>query len=321
MRSQLQRLSELVPPIGGWLWIMSAPRERGVLQSQAMTARVRCGMLVASFALVVSTAVVAPLSAEAAGPCTGADCDVVPDPDDAQYVGNGGLLLPGDSFTGTADDRTSAATCEGCRWALLPMCRGDGHAGGVNCGPAARSCPPGEFRRIVMLLRPGGSVWEVIGLVCLSPTGPTTVDDVAHQLHDVVIEEVPPLRARFQPEGGTLVQLPAIFDSGQPRRLGVREFSLVGFDIVLRGEASWTWQFGDGASLVTREPGGGWPDDSVSHVYEHSGAYGVLVTSEWRAWFTVDGMGPFAVGGDPVTQTSGPLDLAVRSARAELVAD
>jgi hypothetical protein len=97
-----------------------------------------------------------------------------------------------------------------------------------------------------MLLPSGAFEWEVIGLVCLSPAGPTIVDDLADRLHDLVIEEVPSLEPSFQPRGGTLVELPAIFASGQPRRLGVREFSLVGFDIVLRGEATWTWRFGDG---------------------------------------------------------------------------
>jgi len=270
---------------------------------------------------LIAISLLLPPAAVAAEPCTGADCEVVPDPDDAEYVGTGGLLLPGDSFTGTGDDRTAAATCEGCRWALLPMCRGEGRAGGVECGPAASSCPPGEFRRIVMLLRPGTATWEVIGLVCLSPAGPTTVDDVSARLHDVVIEDVPPLDPQIQPKGGTLVQLPALFASGQPVRLGERSFSLVGFDIVLRGQATWTWEFGDGSSLVTQDPGGGWPDDSVSHVYERSGDFAPSVTTEWRAWFTVDGMGPFAVVGDPVTQTSGPLTLPVYQARAELVAN
>lgn len=277
--------------------------------------------VLAGLLCLVSVMVGVAPAALAADPCTGADCEVVPDPDEAEYVGTGGLLLPGNSFTGSGDDRTAAATCEGCRWALLPMCRGEGRAGGVECGPAASSCPPGQFRRIVMLLQPGAATWEVIGLVCLTPSGPVTVQDVSDRLHDLVVEDVPPLDPSVQPRGGTLVHLPAIFASGQPARLGTRSFSLVGFDIVLRGEATWTWQFGDGSSFVTSDPGGGWPNDSVSHVYERSGDFAPSVSTEWQAWFTVDGMGPFAVNGDPVIQNSGPLTLPVYQARAELVAD
>jgi hypothetical protein len=317
---------------GGGLWTIWTQLGSSRLQSDAMRAIPRHRAVLAMMAvalsvalsLAVSVAVVAlPVpAASAAGPCVGANCGVVPDPDEAQYVGSGGLLLPGDSFTGTAADRSAAATCAGCRWALLPMCRPGGQgAGGVQCGPAASSCPPGQFRRIVMLLRPGGTDWQVIGLVCLTPAGPTTVNDLADRLHDVVVEDVPALRPSSQPMGGTLVQLPAIFASGQPPTLGQRRFTLVGFDIVLEGRASWTWQFGDGETFLTSDPGGQWPDRSISHTYSESGSYQVAVTSEWHAWFTVDGLGPFLVGGAPVTQFGTPFDLPVGVARAELVAD
>jgi len=172
-----------------------------------------------------------------------------------------------------------------------------------------------------MLLRPGNSQWQVIGLVCLNPAGPMTVGDLADRLHDVVVEEVPALRPSSQPRGGTLVELPAIFASGQPATLGQRRFTLVGFDVVLAGRASWTWQFGDGDRLVTADPGGPWPNDSISHVYAAAGSYPVVVTSEWQAWFTVDDLGPFLVDGDPVTQVGSPLALSVSEARAQLVAE
>ncbi|HVQ87380.1 MAG TPA: PKD domain-containing protein [Actinomycetes bacterium] len=260
-----------------------------------------------------------------ADPCVGADCGVVTDPDGADYVGTGGLLLPGDSFTGTDDDRAAAAECAECRWALMPMCRGDGQGqggtpgGGVECGPAASSCPPGEFRRIVLLLRPGAPDWEEVGLVCIHASGPTTVSDVADHLHDVVIEGVPPQSPSSQPRGGTLVQLPAIFDSGQPRMLGARQFDLVGFAIELQGRATWVWSFGDGISMTTDEPGGSWPNDTVAHTYTESGSYPVTLSTEWEAWFTVDGFGPFPVSGDPVVQVSTPFALPVQEARAQLI--
>lgn len=273
-------------------------------------------LLVAVVAAVALPSVPA-LSAE---PCEGADCGVVTDPDDAQYVGSGGLLLPADSFTGSAADRADAATCPECRWALIPMCRGQGQGEGVVCGGAATSCPPGEFRRIVMLRRPQDTEWGVVGLVCLVDGAPTTVDDVASQLSDVVVEDVPPLQPSYQPAGGTLIGLPAIFDAGQPARLGSRQFTLVGFDVELNGRATWTWQFGDGETLSTQQPGGAWPNTEVSHAYDQAGQYGVTVTTEWQAWFTVDGMGPWPVGGDPVVQVSGPQTLPVVEARAELVA-
>ena len=275
-------------------------------------------LLIATVCVPAIAATPVPAGVVRAAPCQGADCDVVPDPDDAQYVGSGGLLLPSDSFTGSDDDRRDAATCLDCRWALLPMCR-DGQGGGVDCGGAAQSCPPGEFRRIVMLLRPGDADWRLVGLVCLVDGVPLTVDDVSDRLSDVVLEEVPDLRPSYQPRGGTLIGLPAVFDAGQPRTLGARRFELVGFDVVLRGQASWTWSFGDGGSLQTDDPGGAWPHMDVAHSYTNPGSYGVGVTTSWEAWFTVDGMGPWQVQGDPVVQTAGPLAIDVVQARAELV--
>ncbi|MGB2840458.1 MAG: PKD domain-containing protein [Actinomycetes bacterium] len=261
-----------------------------------------------------------PSAAAIAGPpCEGADCGVVADPDNAQYVGSGGLLLPPSSFTGTDADRADAAACPECRWALLPMCRGDGQAGDVACGGAARSCPPGQFRRIVLLLRPGDTEWQEVGLVCLVGGAPTTVDDVASELADVVVEEVPPLEPSVQPEGGTLIGLPAVFAAGQPRSLGERRFTLVGFEIVLDGRATWVWDFGDGTTIARDEPGGPWPDTSVSHAYGRAGAYPVSVSSTWDAWFTVDGLGPWPVGGAPVVQVASTPLVQVFEARAELV--
>lgn len=275
--------------------------------------------VLAAVALGVVAALLPAAAAIAAAPCEGADCSVVPDPDKAQYVGTGGLLLPASSFTGTDADRADAATCPECRWALLPMCRGDGQAGDVACGGAARSCPSGQFRRIVLLLRPGANEWEEVGLVCLVGGAPTTVDGLASELTDVVVEDVPPLEPSVQPEGGTLIGLPAVFASGQPRALGERRFTLVGFDIILDGRATWSWDFGDGTTFTSDEPGGPWPETSVSHLYGRAGTYPVSVSSTWEAWFTVDGMGPWPVGGAPVVQVANPSPVQVFEARAELV--
>lgn len=252
-----------------------------------------------------------------AGDCPGDDCTVEGDPEGAAYVGDGGLLLPADSFTGTADDRRDAAVCEGCRWALVPVCKQGGQSPGW-CGPAAFACPADQRRLEVFLRRPGEPAFGSVGLVCVPLSGPETVASMARRLHDVVIERVPALAPSYQPAGMTLVGLPTLFASGQPERLDTRSFDLVGFAVVLDARASWAWRFGDGAELVTGQPGGGYPDQSVAHVYPRPGRYAVSVTAVWEGWFTVDGLGPFAVGGDQVTQADG-LVVDVRQARAVLM--
>jgi hypothetical protein len=115
------------------------------------------------------------------------------------------------------------------------------------------------------------------------------------------------------------VNLPALFSSGQPRRLDTRTFDLIGFRIVLDAEPRWDWSWGDGTTLATGLPGGSWPDTSVSHTYQYPGRVSVALTTSWSGWFTVDDMGPFPTGGTPVLQQSGPWVLPVRQARAHLV--
>lgn len=272
----------------------------------------RLTVAVAAGCLGLTAAVVQPALAD---PCSGADCNVVGDPEQAAYVGTGGLLLPAGSFTGSDQDRTDAASCPNCRWSLALMCRGDG-----TCTPAAQSCPGDEIRYIVLLWRPESPVWREVGLVCLGPVGPITVQDVADLLHDRVLEHVPPLQPSMQPEARTLVQLRTVFASGQPRSLGERDFNLVGFAVTLQGRATWTWDFGDGGVFNTQEPGGAWPNTDVSHTFTRPGRYAVQVSSAWRAWFTVGGFGPYPVGGDPVVQQAPSIPVDVLEARAELVA-
>jgi len=284
-----------------------------------ISARRAAGLLVAVMLGVSLSSAPAAAAPTACQPNTPGCVDVTPDIKDAAFVGTGGLLIPADSFTGTASDRSDAATCPDCEWALVPVCKRGG-PGTVGCGPAATSCPAGSRRMVVLLLRPPSTVWSNVGSMCVSG-GPLTVDDVAQRLSDVVIEQVPDLRPSFQPPGGTVVNLPTVFASGQPRGLGTRTFSLVGFAVVLDARATWRWDFGDGQTLVTDEPGGAWPNVSVAHTYTRAGRLLARVTSEWQGWFTVDGLGPFPVAGPAVTQASGPLPVLVHEARAVLVAD
>jgi hypothetical protein len=275
-------------------------------------------MTLAGATMVAPRVASAAADTRASGPCPGASCGVDGDPDQAAYVGDGGLLLPGGSFTGTDEDRRAAAACDGCRWALVPMCKPNG-LGKDSCGPAARTCPVPQRRMEVYLKQPGQPAFSLVGLVCLSPGAPTTVAELAERLQDVVVEEVPGLAPSFQPRGVTLVALPTLFAAGQPRRMDTRMFSLVGFDVVLDARARWAWTFGDGGELVTTDPGGAFPEAAVSHTYLRPGRYPVSVTAAWEGWFTVDGIGPFLAGGPTVTQT-GQLVVEVREARAVLLA-
>ena len=75
----------------------------------------------------------------------------------------------------------------------------------------------------------------------------------------------------------------------------------------------------DGVTEEFTQPGGRYPDDSVSWTYDNAGARDVSLTTYWKASFTVDGEGPFAVPGPEITKTAGPLTVPVREARSVLV--
>lgn len=49
----------------------------------------------------------------------------------------------------------------------------------------------------------------------------------------------------------------------------------------------YTWNFGDGTTLTTTDPGAAWPNGTISHVYRKSGRYEVTVTIRWAGdWQT-----------------------------------
>jgi PKD repeat protein len=90
--------------------------------------------------------------------------------------------------------------------------------------------------------------------------------------------------------------------------------------VVLTVNASWRWDFGDGATLTTSVPGGEYPDMSLSHTYLSAGAYVVHVATEWTGTYSIDGGPAQAIPGAAVVRPSPPFVVNVHEARAVLVA-
>ena len=232
------------------------------------------------------------------------------------FIGNGALLLPGD-FTGDTSLRRGAAECIDCSWRRRPACLDA--ATDTLCQGAAVSCPPGEIRYQVLLLRPPATSYVVIGTVCRGPDEQLrSPDDVGRLLTGVFVDYLPRARPTYQPANGALVNLPAIFSSGEPGRIGPLNRQIVGYRVAVVATAQWRWAFGDGGRLITTRAGGPYPDMSVAHTYATSGAQRVRLSSSWAGTFTVDGLGPFAVGGGPVVLRS-QLPVQVRPAGAVLI--
>jgi hypothetical protein len=187
-----------------------------------------------------------------------------------------------------------------------------------RCRVQTLGCPVGTVAVRIWLLRPGQS-WADVGRACQGDTPPTTVTDVGSAVRDRAEALLPPLRAGVQPAAGTLVRIPTIFRTGQPAT-GIQgaDLSVLGLDVRLTARVRWHWVYGDGTVVWTSSPGGVWPTTSVSHVYLTAGRRSATVTSVWRAEFTVEGLGPFAVPGAPLTQNAA-LTVVVHAAHAHLV--
>ena len=213
--------------------------------------------------------------------------------------------------------RAAAAACEGCEWQTVSVCVG----GGVDgvCVGSQQGCPDGQYRMRVLRRVPPATAWDHVGNLCVGGASrPVAVAEVGARVRDRFVDLLPPPKPSFQPPDGALVNLPTVFASGQREGERADEFELLGFPVQVVAQPSWTWDFGDGGALTTTEAGGRYPDMSVRHTYREAGQRRVTVTSSWTGTFTVDGLGPFAVTGGPVTQAA-DLEVTVREAAGQLV--
>jgi len=265
-------------------------------------------ILIAAFVLTAVVAVPTPGRA-----CADYTCEVSGD-DTADSI-RGDLLIPAATFRGEPGVRKAASNCPGCVWELLPDCR---DAIDSNCLGSVATCPPRQNRFEIRLLRPTDTFFNRVGSVCLGPGTPRTPAELSALLVDDFEEMLPRQTISFQPASGGLVNVATLFASGQPAEFGPADVSLGPFDVTVTAAARFTWVFDGDDVLQTAEPGGAWPDDSVSHTFTSTGARAVQLTTQWLGEFTVDGFGPYPVAGGPVSQSSS-VTVPVREARARLI--
>lgn len=238
-----------------------------------------------------------------------ARADVIGDDEHDRYVGTGSVFLPVDVPQG---GREIASDCPDCDWKATIVCV---MATASSCRGDARLCQ-GENEYLRFWVKRPGEDWRMIGMGCVGPEGPAPKDGVDREVDDRFIAALPALMPRAQPPSGAVVSLPVGLRSGQTAPAD-RAWDLAGMHVVLHVEPVWTWTFGDGGALTTRQPGDRWPHLTVAHSYVRPGSYRVRVVTAWSATYTVDGLGPFAVE-RTVHQAKG-LRVRVGEARAVLV--
>ena len=169
--------------------------------------------------------------------------------------------------------------------------------------------------------RCGTADWENVGSACFRPGAPRTVGEITPRVRDKFIDLLPKQHPTFQPKTGGLVNVPVVFAAGQVGDLADPTFDLAGFSVTLDVKATWTWSFDDGKPETFTKPGGAYPNLDVTHTYVTSDDRKVTVTTTWDGTFTVDDLGPFDITGAAVTQVSPPIDVPIRAAQGQLVAD
>ncbi|UZN03034.1 hypothetical protein [Cellulomonas sp. S1-8] len=79
----------------------------------------------------------------------------------------------------------------------------------------------------------------------------------------------------------------------------------------------WTYDFGDGHDLVTRNPGQPHPDHDVFHEYESPGTTTITLTAEWTGRYQIDGSPIWRDinGTATTTATTAPFTIEERTSR------
>jgi hypothetical protein len=132
---------------------------------------------------------------------------------------------------------------------------------------------------------------------------------------------LPAATLQVQPNGRTLVNLDTIFSAKSTLPAAPYALTLLGHDVRVRAhEQTWTFDFGDGTTLVSDTPGAPYPRRDITHNYTRKGSYQVSVQVTYSGEYSVDGGAWQAVPGT-ARVPGAPVPLQVLEARTQLVAD
>ncbi|WP_028651325.1 hypothetical protein [Nocardioides halotolerans] len=162
-----------------------------------------------------------------------------------------------------------------------------------------------------------------LGLDPYEVCGATEEDDTSEVTPGLVgaafkLVPIPPSNLMIQPPNGrTLVNFQTNFFA-EPQPVDAR-IALLGQQVELHiVPKQFLWQFGDGESAATAEPGAPYPALDVTHRYLTKGRVAPSVDTTYTATFRVNG-GPWRDVPGSVTIPGAPVDLQVLTATPTLV--
>lgn len=190
-------------------------------------------------------------------------------------------------------------------------CPGDPVEPLPQCGAAA-TLPP-LWERTVPDAVP--TPWRLIGTRTCATEADVTPAMVLSAFRRLPLASSPLV---VQPDRGwVLVNKPTVVHADRtPQTLTT---TILGTTVTITATpTSYAWDFGDGVTLTTTDPGRPWPDGTLTHAYTRTGDYRIALTTTWSAVYTV-GNDPTVrdVPGTATTTSTAPLSATER--RSHLV--
>ncbi|WP_156159053.1 hypothetical protein [Demequina gelatinilytica] len=152
------------------------------------------------------------------------------------------------------------------------------------------------------------------GLGC--PSQSDLLELIRHEWTQLHITAPP---VSIQPGTGTVVAtLPTVaFADAAPLTHGA---TLLGADVTIRATpTTYLWDWGDGDTTTTTDPGAPYPDDTVSHAYTRAAdAATITLHTTWTGHYRI-GAGAWTAFETTLTTDSTPIPLTVTHPRTRLV--
>jgi hypothetical protein len=160
--------------------------------------------------------------------------------------------------------------------------------------------------------------WQMVGQVCLRAGQFVGREVPAFTLQEFQRLPIPASRIRVQPATRrTLVNVETnVYADSHPV---IIRTTLLGLPVRVRAiPVKFTWSFGDGTSLRTRDAGAPYPRMTTAHVYRQPGRRAISLVTSYAGEFSVSD-GPWLPVDGEVEVSSATVVVVVHEARAHLV--
>lgn len=201
-------------------------------------------------------------------------------------------------------------------WLLVPA---------EDCAhPVVFTCPDGSQSQPLVYRRPAGSAdpyagWQLVsGDHCREDPDAFVVTLSASDLQELPIA---PSGITVQPpDGWTLANLATIVQADSASQTFAT--TILGVGVAVEATpVSFAWDFGDGTTLVTSDPGRPWPDPTVTHTYRRAGSHLISLTTTWSGQYQVAESGEWVTIDGVATTSSSTGPITVHAPDSHLVAD